>query len=467
MPVGVPASGGQNGVLPLPAVVGSSTKGGERPSGKTTIECDNPRDVAWYRFAITRRGPVLVNVQASDTLDAVMGVFRERRSAIGSLGCRLTDPQGSAELAIWGKPRDTLVVGIGRRARSAAGTFKLTVQQAEPPATLPGTPASAVVSASLDALLNPDDAWSVTLTAGQPFRINLLSRTRDQCVKASLYRPQTVSFDEEYALGTVFGCEGRQNYLLFTPGPDGGGLYTLHVTASPEVKGPQAYRLITAPAAKDDFAPGIELQNGADLRGSLFGRGIDVVDLYSFSVGKPSLFRAELLTQPRVHFDIDLIGRHGSVIGTLHSERPGRLLRFRQLNVGLYYLAVQSVERSGGHYQLQVSVREFTTTQMTIDGNSSVESTPGTAHLLTATVTPPGYGGIVRFQLDRFDPLSGWQFVGFVNAEAGTDGTASTSWTPPSSGSWRIRARFMGTTDASVSQSRPVKLFVGPLPTAG
>jgi hypothetical protein len=205
-----------------------------------------------------------------------MGVLRERRSAISSLGCRLTDPRGSAELAIWGKPRDTLIVGIGRRATSAEGAFKLTVQQAEPPATPPGAPVSSgVVSSSLDALLDPDDAWSVALTAGQPFRINLLSRPRDQCVQASLYRPQTVSFDEEYALGTVFGCDSRQTYLLFTPGPDGGGLYTLHVTAAPDLNGPQPYRLMTASATKDDFAPGIELQNGADLSGSLFGRGID------------------------------------------------------------------------------------------------------------------------------------------------------------------------------------------------
>jgi hypothetical protein len=465
VPAGARVDAGRDAPLPLPARVGGVTKGGEQPSDvKTSISCADTKDVAWYRFSIARRGPVLIELKASEKLDAAMGIYRERRSGVGEVGCRRTDQHGAAQMAIWAKPQDTLYVGVGRLATSTAGTFALRVRQAERPATPPGTPiARGSVASSVDALLDPDDAWSVKLAAGHPYRFHLLSRTRNQCVEASLFAPDTVSFDQEYALGRVFGCDGRRNYMLFTPGPDGGGVYTLRVTADPAVPGTQRYRLLAAPASADDAAPGIQLENGANVRGTLFGRGADVVDLYSFSVTKLSVFRAELLTKPGVGFDLTLLGQHGSVIGTFRSERPGRLLRFRELDVGLYYLAVGSRDRAGGRYRLGLSVRELTETRMAIDGLSVTSSVPGTSHTLTATVYPAGYGGTVRFQLDRLDPLAGWQFVGFVDAAVQSYGTASASWLPPSPGDWRIRGRFLGTSEASVSQSGPVRLYVGPL----
>jgi hypothetical protein len=463
-PAALQAEDAQTAPRPLPARVSNATEGAARPSSDVQISCANATDVVWYRFSVARRGPVLVDVRAGGALDAVVGVFRERRSGVRDMGCRRTDPKGGAALALWGKPQDTLVVGVGRRSGSAAGTFELSVDQAEPLARPNGplVPASGV-SSSLDGLLDRDDAWSVALTAGQPFRINLLATTRNHCVRAALYPPETVAFEQERELAHVFGCDGRRNYLVFTPGPDGGGRYALRITPSPDVAGRQRYRLLAAAAGTDDAAPGIELQSGADVRGALFGRGVDVVDLYSFSVTKRSIFRAELLTRAGVRFDVKLIGRGGSVIGTPSSERPGTFQRFRELDPGLYYLAIRSRERSGGRYQLKLSVREFTTTQMTIDGGTVAESPPGTPHQLTAVVSPAGFAGTVRFQLDRFDPLSGWQFVGFVDAGVDSAGAAAASWTPPSTGSWRIRARFSGTTAASVSQSRPVQLFVGPV----
>jgi hypothetical protein len=458
------AASGPGASLPLPAHVNGVTKGGGPSEPNTSITCADAKDVAWYRFAIPQRGAVLVHLKTTGTLDAALGIYRLRRSGQRELGCRRTDTHGLAQMAIWGKPHDTLYVGVGRLATSTAGPFVLQVKQAERPATPPGTRiAAGSVASSVDALLDPDDAWSVALTAGHPYRFNLLARTRNQCVRATLYQPDTLTFEEEYALGSIYGCDDRRNYMLFTPGPDGGGVYTIHITAADDVQGPQHYRLLAAPASADDTAPGIVLENGASSNGSLFGRGIDVADLYSFSVEKPSVFRAELDTRPGVHFEMTLLGQHGSVIGTFKSERPGRVLRFRELDLGLYYLAVRSVDRSGGRYRLGLSVRELTTTHMTIDGLSVASSVPGTSHQLTATVTPAGYGGTVRFQLDRLDPLAGWQFVGFVGVDVQSDGVASTSWVPPSAGDWRIRARFLGTNEASVSQSGPVRLYVGPL----
>ncbi len=257
-----------------------------------------------------------------------MGVFRERRSAISSLGCRLTDSHGIAELAIWGKPRDTLIVGVGRRATSAAGTFKLTVQQAEPPATP-------------DLVRPPSDRWCLSVARCPARRRRRLvghargrSAVPDQPPVADAksvregvaVSARNGSFDEEYALSLRLRLRRPEELPSVHARPRRRRAYTLHVTASPDVKGPQAYRLLTAPAAKDDFAPGIELQNGADRpRLPLRPWHRRRRPLLVSRSPSASLFRAELLTQPRVLFDVDLIGRHGSAIGTLHSERPGRL----------------------------------------------------------------------------------------------------------------------------------------------
>ena len=53
-------------------------------------------------------------------------------------------------------------------------------------------------------------------------------------------------------------------------------------------------------------------------------------------------------------------------------------------------------------------------------------------------------------QIDRFDPLAGWQFSRLLRVAAPS---ASVSWTPPAAGRWRARARFLGTLRASPSRS--------------
>jgi hypothetical protein len=238
-----------------------------------------------------------VLLKATSGLNAVVAVFRERRAQIREVGCRPTDASGRMKLAIWGKRGDVLRIAVGRRPNSVAGPFHLSAVQAELPARPPGKPLPhAGMRPSVDAFLDVDDAWSVVLRSGVSYRINLVPRKRTDCISAYLYRPHAQSFDEKDAV-LHLECRG---YALFTPGPDGGGRYTLHLEAGPDVQGPQHYRLQVARAGRDGSAPGIAPSSGAVVDGSLFGRGIDVVDLYQFTVSKPSMFATLLATSPNV-----------------------------------------------------------------------------------------------------------------------------------------------------------------------
>jgi len=82
------------------------------------------------------------------------------------------------------------------------------------------------------------------------------------------------------------------------------------------------------------------------------------------------------------------------------------------------------------------------------------------AHVSTSAAA----GGLVRIQVDRFDPLDGWQFFRLFPVHASADGSATVTWTPPTVGRWRAHAVFFGTHKASPSQSAYAHLLVaGPL----
>ena len=126
---------------------------------------------------------------------------------------------------------------------------------------------------------------------------------------------------------------------------------------------------------------------------------------------------------------------------------------------GPLLLAVRSREHSGGRYRLRLLVREITKTGISIDGRRSASATPGRSVVVAAKVSPRA-GGLVRFRVDRFDPLQGWVFARFLTAQVGADGVARVAWIPPSVGRWRIDARFRGTITRSPSSSGIATLLV-------
>jgi hypothetical protein len=69
-------------------------------------------------------------------------------------------------------------------------------------------------------------------------------------------------------------------------------------------------------------------------------------------------------------------------------------------------------------------------------------------------------GGPLTLEIQRFDPLTRWQFSSLYRQQIGAAGSFTTAWTPPSVGRWRAHARFFGTRFSSFSKSTWVNLRV-------
>ncbi len=440
-------------LLRLPAVIGGSTEGAS--TDRSRLSCERVKDDVWYEIASGRRGPILVRLQATGELDAVVAVFRKARSRLYPVACKTANAHGRLLLPFYGRRNTRYVIQVAEARESVAGTFRLRVFRAERPARPPGQalPGDGMRSA-VHPLVDRDDAWSVQMERGRSYRINLVPGRG--CLQLLLYRPQTYSFRTDEPVAEL-SCGG---YTLFTPGPDGGGRYSLVVKSDPEIPNLQRYRLEVAAAKEDDLVPGVLLSSGALVANRLSGRGVDLIDLYRFGVAQPSEFRARLGKQPRAAFTITLLTPTGSFVRTVRSEENRTITLRKRLPRGHYYLAVRALNHSGGPYRLQLLVRVVTATDFSVAGLRTVETEPGQPQFLAAHVTPADTAGAVRFQFDRLDPLTGWHFVQTLDAPVAPTGIASATWMPPGVGYWRVHARFLGTLTAARSTSPDVRIVV-------
>jgi hypothetical protein len=187
------------------------------------------------------------------------------------------------------------------------------------------------------------------------------------------------------------------------------------------------YRLQSAAYELDDGAPGIELANGQSASGAL-AHGIDVVDLYHFSVPRTNqLTKIDLEQKPNVGFDLVLQREDGTRVACACNTHGRQVIR-RQLVPGRYF----AVLRGGGG----------------IEGAAD-----GAGH-----VGKPRWAA--QIEIDRLDPLFGWQFAQELTGNVGAGGTYVTGWTPPWIGYWRARARFLGTEFSNFSESGYVRVHV-------
>jgi hypothetical protein len=187
---------------------------------------------------------------------------------------------------------------------------------------------------------------------------------------------------------------------------------------------------------------GLLLENQRPRRGSLAPQGVDVVDIYHFHIERRSDVQVSLKVASGRHFRLVLVSDEGGTIAS------GTVVR-RQLAPGRYVAAVSASPGAvGGPYRVTLLVRDITSTALAA-GSQSVPL--GSTVVLRSQVTPSS-SGVVEIQIDRFDPLGGWQFVRIMRVVAG----GSLSWRPPSEGKWRARAGFLGSSTASPSRSEYV-----------
>jgi hypothetical protein len=402
-----------------------------------------PANSVWYSISPSAARDLVLELDAAGDLDAVVDVFRRDRSQLSSLACGQTNRSGRLTLD-FSQPRNApLLVRVAQRENSASDAFSLRVVAPDAPERPPGRAlGGSGASGRVDRIANPDDAYGVSMSAGRTYRVHVVSRER--CVSASLYPPGASSFGEASPVRS-FGCD---EYFLYTPGPGEGGRYSIQVRAPRSRRGALPYHLQVARAGEDDTAPGLQLANDVRVRGALRGSGVDVVDLYRFEVRRPSILDLRLKAGSSSPFNLQLVGEGGRRIACACGSSGGQQIRLK-LKPGRYFTAVRSRSGGNGRYTLSRLTRIITKTRVLVNGRRDADVRPGQSVTIGVRVAPDA-SGPVTVDVERFDPLAGWQFYTRFRRRA-SGGSASIPFTPPSEGRWRVRATFDGTRIAAPS----------------
>jgi hypothetical protein len=212
-----------------------------------------------------------------------------------------------------------------------------------------------------------------------------------------------------------------------------------------------------ARAGADDTAPGLELANDDRVRGSLRGSGADVLDLYRFEVSRPSILDLRMATGSSNPFNLQLLGSGGRRMACGCGGEGSQQIRMR-LRPGRYFAVVRARQGANGSYRLSRLTRTITRTRVLIDGERDARARPGQTVTIGVTVAPDA-AGPVTVDVERFDPLAGWQFYTRFSRRA-SGGSAAIAFTPPSVGRWRVRATFDGTRVAAPSGPSQASVLV-------
>jgi hypothetical protein len=440
--------------ITLPADVTGTTAESTVEPTEPPDQCGFAQGTVWYAFSATAEQGIVVRLEAAGDLDAQVSVFVRRRSQTQPVDCDATDPDGLAQVSFTAHPRTNYLIRVEQRGNSVPGTFRLAVFRPQPAPRAPGVRLRARgASGVLDSVENTADAYRVRLRAGESYRANL-AVAGGACANLAIFGPGTRSFADSSPVDRA-GCDG---YLLFTP--DRSGTYSLLVRAAERLHAGQAYHLQVARARRDDTSPGLDLRNFARVRGSLNGRGVDVVDLYRFDVTSRSELTLTLAPRGSQTFDVVLLNDAGGRISSARAD-GGSVELQRRLGPGRFFAAVRARGGARGRYSLRRVSRTITRTTITMAGGRR-QTPPGTAVPISVTVTP-AVAGPVTIVIERFDPLGGYQFLRRVRARAAA-GHASVAFRPSAPGRYRASATFTGTREAASSASGFARLLVaGPL----
>jgi hypothetical protein len=423
--------------LALNQTVDGTVTDATRQNTEASSFCAPSDATVWYRFTPPKKGSVVLQFDAGGNLDATVSVFERTRSQLETVDCEDSDRNGQVTMDLSDlDPAKEYLIQVGKRFESDPGDFTLGVLVASPPASPPGKPLpSRGVKDTVDRLVNPSDAYNATLLAGVSYRISEFNRG---CVGLEVFGPGTRSFDD--VAERRLGCGG---YRLFTP--EKTGRYFFVATAG-RGRGAQPYHLRVARAKTDDTIPGIFIRNNARVKGRVNGR-VDSLDLYRFDVTRKSDLTLRLSGGP----DLFLLGHGGRRLDS------GSFIEGR-IKPGRYFAAV----RGSGRYTLRRISRVITHATTRFDGREKAKAAPGETVSLTLNVSP-GVSGRGVIEVDRLDPVEGWQFLRKYHVRV-VGGRATIAFTPPSVGHYRAQSSYRGTRISSPSETGLAKLFVrGPL----
>jgi hypothetical protein len=443
-------------VTPLPQDVGGTTVGATTELNEPASGCTATAGSVWYMLSVgsTPPGRIGIKLAASGDLDAAVDVYQRQRSQILSVGCRTTDRNGRTALAFTPGPGTTYLIRVAQLADSDAGTFSLNVFALPAPPSPPGVRLNARgASGALDGTLDTAAAYSMRLSAGTIYKINLIKPSQG-CMRLSIFAPGTPSFGATPLAG--LSCAG---YRLFTPRVS--GVWSFLISADPGNPGTQPYALHVRPASEDETAPGIFLPNFAHITDFLRGNVIDDVRLFRFDVTERSDLELFLQAASTAPFDLKLLDDRGHYIQCNCGSTGEETIR-RQVPPGRYFAVVQAESFGWGPFTLYRQSRLITHVTVAIDGTHYEQVQPDTSIQITANVTP-AVDGPVTIEVDSFDPVEGWQFYRYYDVVA-VGGEARMPFVAPHTGRWRATASFDGTRTASPATTGfSQALVAGPL----
>jgi hypothetical protein len=442
-------------VQSLPATIAGTTVGATTEAGEHESSChQSTTNSVWYSLRVTAAKRVAIKLAAAGALDATVDVYHAVRSQLNPVECQQTEGQGKASLSFPASKNGLYDIRVAAVQGSQLAGFALEVFVPTPAVSPPGPALPAAgVSGQVDRVQNINAAYSFPMHAGVSYLIDLANETRGACVSGALFAPGTTSFGAEEA-GQEGEGEGSPSglldihcggYRLFTPGPGKGGLYSFEVTPRLSRSGVQRFHLQIAAAGPAETAPGLTLGNYAHAHGYLDGRGVQVLRLYRMEITSHSNLTLELRAPESARFKLQLRNQSGDVI-ECDCEGSGSQTLQHQLVPGTYYAVVSVRGDSAGSFTL---VRESRTITATSISFSASKAAPGEALGIDVKVSPEE-SGPVAVEIERFDPVFGWQFNREVHAFA-SGGLASVPFTPPAVGTWRAKATYEGTSTASPS----------------
>jgi hypothetical protein len=426
----------------LPASLTGTTVGATTEVGEPGSQCvGGTESSVWYSVRSSGAQRIAVNLAASGALDATVDVYHAVRSQLTPVECDRTDSHGKASLSFKASKNGLYLIRVAAQEKSQLAPFSLEVFLPTPAVSPPGLPLPAGgVGGQVDPIQNVNAAYAVTLHAGVSYLINLANGSGGGCVNGRLYPPGTRSFEEGSPAVVHINCRG---YRLFTPAAGQGGRYSFEVT--PQGRGVKRFRLQVARADSSETAPGLALGNYAHGAGHLDGKSVHVLRLYRMDVTSHSNLTLKLTAPDSADFNLQLRDVNGNVVECACGNSGSQTLQ-HELKPGRYYAVVSVRDNSAGNFTLVRESRTITTTRLSF----GVATAHAGQALSIAVKVSPGASGPVTVDIERFDPVFGWQFYRESQATA-SGGSASVAFTPPAVGRWRAKATYGGSRTFSPS----------------
>lgn len=437
----------------LPQTVQGTTVGATTEVNEPESGCASTVASVWYLLPVGSKPPHRIGLKlqvSGQDFDATIDIYTRQRSQISQIDCQQTDSNGRAALAFEPSRNTTYLIRVAQLTDSSPGTFSLTALALPPPPSPPGVPLGARgAEGALDGALATEAAYSMRLTAGTTYKINLF-KPNEGCMQLRIFEPGIQSFDARSITG--LSCAG---YRLFTPRIT--GLWSFMIVAASGNRGRQFYGLHVAKATSKEMAPGTLLPNQRPITDRLNGTRIDVVRLYRFNVTQRMDLELDLMAAADAPLNLKLINDQGRYLQCDCGSTGQETIR-RQISPGRYFVVVEAHSFGRAQFTLRLQLRLITHVSVTFDGTGYEEIAPGRAILVSAHIIPM-VDGPVTIEIERFDPTAGWQYYRDYHLHA-RNGLAEIRFLPAHLGRWRARVSYDGTDTASPATGGPAEALV-------